>query len=135
MLTSQVIEGKFNSGLQTQMSSSNGNPIGQDSILTSMTLLRGSDEVSLIELSSVTKTSVVFMEGFALTLKVTLVQVAFSLVLSVCTVDNEISDVVNLNTAFVKPYLLPTVTSDILTLVPGIADILMFAIEQFWAFD
>ena len=57
---------------------------------------------------------------FAVNVKVTLVQVAFSLVLSICIVNDEVFDVVNFSTPFVKPSLLPTVASYILTLILAI---------------
>ena len=56
-------------------------------MLASITLAKGSNESSLIQLSSVAYPCDLFNEEFAL-------QVAFSLVLPVCTM-NELSDVVN----------------------------------------
>ena len=82
-------------------------------MLTFTTLAPGSDK-GLIELSRVRETSIVFTNsGFAYTLKVTLVQLAFSLVLAVFTLD-ELSDVTNFITPSVKPSFIPTVASNIL---------------------
>ena len=51
VLISQVIGGVFNLDLQTQVSFINGNPIGQDSKVTSMILAQRSCKGSMIELS------------------------------------------------------------------------------------
>ena len=75
-----------------------------------------------------------FNEVFVFNVKKTLVQFAFSPLLSICTVD-ELSDDVRLITPSVKPSFKPTVASDTLTSTPGITVILMFVTEQFCISD